>query len=328
MPLSRPVLAISDLSASSTNAAWRAALVARDLGVALHVLHAQPAADGLPAARRELAALAAEVRDRLGIDVVVQVVQSQLLQATLAAARGARVLVIGSRRRNLLREWILGTQAERLLRLCRIPVLVVKRTATAGYRRVLVPVDLGPAAGPVIAAAARISRDPRMEVLHALSTREELTMRVADVSETVVRGLRDRAARRTRSALEELIAGAGADRQGAVPAVGFGPPASVVLAREQASRAELVVIGKRRRLLLADFFLGSVTQQVLAATRADVLVLPPSDFRDQLDLDAGAGRDLRHAEGAARMRALGPEHLAQQLAGPVDHQVVFGEGAR
>lgn len=39
-------------------------------------------------------------------------------------------------------------------------------------------------------------------------------------------------------------------------------------------RAELVVIGKRRRGLLADFFLGSVTQRLLAGSRADVLVLP------------------------------------------------------
>ena len=41
--------------------------------------------------------------------------------------------------------------------------------------------------------------------------------------------------------------------------------------------AELVVIGKRRRGLLADFILGGVTRQVLAGSQADVLVMPSTE---------------------------------------------------
>jgi hypothetical protein len=37
---------------------------------------------------------------------------------------------------------------------------------------------------------------------------------------------------------------------------------------------ELVVIGKRDRSLLADFFLGSVTQRLLAEASSDLLILP------------------------------------------------------
>lgn len=329
----RPVLAISDLSPSGTNAAWRAALVARDHGVPLRLLHAQPAAAGLAAAQAALGRLAAEIRDRIGIDVAVQVTQGDTLGEAVAAARAARLLVIGARPGNALRDWVLGTPAERLVRLCRVPVLVVTRTAQAAYRRVLVAVDLGPAAGDVIAAAATFSRGPRLEVLHALGTREQLTMRAADVPEPVARGLRQGAARRARAELEEMIAFSGAGGQGAVPAIGYGQPGWLVLARAQALRAELVAVGKRRRGLLADFFLGSVTRQVLAGARADVLVLPlaagarRSDFRDQLDLDARAGGNLRHAESAARVRAGGAEHLGDQFAGAVHHQVVLGEGA-
>ena len=52
------------------------------------------------------------------------------------------------------------------------------------------------------------------------------------------------------------------------------------------------------------------------------------DFGDQLDLDAGAQRDLRHAERAARMRALVAEHLGQQLGAAVGHQMLLGEVGR
>ena len=74
--------------------------------------------------------------------------------------------------------------------------------------------------------------------------------------------------------LRELIKASGAHKLGAVAAVAFGHAARCVLANERATGAELVVIGKRQRGLLADFILGGVTQQVLAGSRADVLVMP------------------------------------------------------
>ena len=79
---------------------------------------------------------------------------------------------------------------------------------------------------------------------------------------------------RAHSALKELISSSGAKELGAVSAVAFGHAGNCVLTRERATGAELLVIGKRRRGLLANFILGGVTQHVLAGSRADVLVMP------------------------------------------------------
>jgi nucleotide-binding universal stress UspA family protein len=100
-------------------------------------------------------------------------------------------------------------------------------------------------------------------------------MRVADVPQHVVRRLRRRAAERAEATLQDLIAQCAPQPDTALPAVGFGDPAALVLAHAQAMRADLLVLGKRGRGRLAEFLLGSVTQRVLAATSADVLVLPP-----------------------------------------------------
>jgi nucleotide-binding universal stress UspA family protein len=205
----------------------------------------------------------------------VEPVGGDVLAGVLAATRQAGLLVLGARRGNPLRDFIFGTQAERVLRLCRVPVLVVKRRALAGYRRVLVPVELSPAASPVIAAAAAFSRDPAMQVFHALEIGHEATMRIADVPEHVVRTLRRRASARAHATLEDLIARAGAAR-GALPSVSFGDAGRVILVRERAMRAELVVLGKRGRGLLAEFLLGSVSRRVLAGAGGDVLLMPPA----------------------------------------------------
>jgi len=100
-----------------------------------------------------------------------------------------------------------------------------------------------------------------------------VTMRAADVPEAAMRALRQQRAERSRLRLQDFIDAVGASATPAVPGVAFGEAARVVIARAHAMRADAVVIGKRRRGLLADFLLGSVTQRVLAEVQTDVLVL-------------------------------------------------------
>ena len=266
------VLFAGDASVQGVQGAWRAALVARELGTTLRLLGVRdPAADAGRALRR----LAEEIGSHMGLPVAVEEMEGDPLAATVRAARDAVLVVIASRRGNPLREFVLGTQAERLIRLFRVPVLVVKKPPGGGYRRVLVPVELGPAARGVIAAATRLSRGQRMEVLHALHPGDEIAMRVSDVPQNVLRRLRRRAAQRAEATLQDLIEQSAPQPGAALPMVGFGDPVALVLAREQALRADLLVMGKRRRGVLAEFLLGSVTRQVLAAATADVLVMPP-----------------------------------------------------
>ena len=282
-PLSE-VLVITDLAPASTNAVWRAALIARERGALLRVLHVSRERRLLAAVHDTLDAIGRQIHERLGIEPNVEVVEGELLPKAISAARGAGLLVIGSRRLNPLREWILGTQAERLIRLCRIPTLVVKQPAVPGrnaalggpaepgsYGRVLVSVDLRSEAVDLIAAAMTMSRDPHTEILHALPANSQFR---STGSEAVAGSPGETAMRRAQSRLRDLVQSSGAHKVGAVAAVAFGDAAGCVLAKERASGTELVVIGKRRRGLLADFILASVTQKVLAGSRSDVLVMP------------------------------------------------------
>jgi nucleotide-binding universal stress UspA family protein len=270
----RGVVVLHDLSAQAAHAAWRAGMIARDQRTPLCLLHASAAAGQAAQARAALKPLAEELRAHLRIEVELRVLQGETPDAVVHAGRDAGLLVLPAQRRNVLREWMFGTQAERLIRLCGRPVLVVKRPATAGYRRVLVPVDFGPADASFIAAATHLSRASHVEVFHSLATRNEVTLRASDVPEAQVRSYRRRRLEQVRAAIGELIDLVPGARASAIPCVGFGHASSTVLAREQAMRADLVVIGKRRRGLLGDFLLGSVTQRVLAAARSDVLVVP------------------------------------------------------
>lgn len=286
MSYERMILAVTDFSPASANAAWRAAMLASEHHAHLHLLQVVPAGRSpvrqgletpidpqLDDARLHLKALAQRLRSGLGAELSWEAVRGDAVHASVAAARDAHLLVIGSARRNTLREYLMGTSAERLIRMSRIPVLVIKREAEHAYRKVLVPVDLAPDAEAAVAAALDFSRGAHVEVFHALHEGKELTMRVADVAEPVVRRYRNLAERRARASLRAIVdAAGGASRVRS--SLGFGHAPSLSARVEAAMAPELVVIGKRHRSLLADFFLGSVTQRLLAKARADVLILP------------------------------------------------------
>jgi nucleotide-binding universal stress UspA family protein len=124
---SHEVLVITDLAPASTNAVWRAALIAREQGASLRLLYVGGERRCMTQMHAALEEIRKQVHARLGIAVNAEVWEGDLLPKAISAARSAGLLVIGPRRSNPLREWIAGTQTERLIRLCRIPTLVVKR---------------------------------------------------------------------------------------------------------------------------------------------------------------------------------------------------------
>lgn len=279
----RTVLAVIDFSLSSNYAASRAAQVAREHGAALALLHVlQAAGDGsgrdapLAAARTQLERLGQRLAKQFGVEVSVSATRGDPLRQVVEAARDAHLLVIGSRGRNTLAEFLLGTPAERIIRMVRVPALVVKREASGPYQNILAPVALSHEAHMLVSAALEFSRGADVEVFHALCLRHETALRTAEFPEPVLRRYRAWAAERAHKAIERVIQAAGGASR-ARSAVGYGPAPATALRKEEAMLPDLVVVGKRHQSLLADFLLGSVTRRLLSHGRADALVLPILD---------------------------------------------------
>lgn len=268
------VVALTDHSASATNAAWRAALVARDLGLPLHVVGLCSAGADRRASQLLLDQLTCELKRTLQVVARASLVHASGLAAVAEAARGASLLVVDALHGGRLRNWLLGSLAQRLARRCRTPVLAVRRPAVASYRRVTVSVDLQSAASGLIAAARALSRDHRMQVLHVLQGRDRARTLLAGVPLDVVRSQREQATGAARQKLAGLIAQAGACDDAAEPVTVFGHVAVAVLEHERRSRAQLLVLGHPHRGALVDLVLGGVVLWLLPATQADVLLVP------------------------------------------------------
>ncbi len=274
------IIAATDFSDEAGNALRRAALLAQRLGEPLEILHvvSRPALDAVRewvpvgAAERlveDVRVLLEREASSTGVAAKAHLAVGDVLEEILGACANASMLVVGAHGLNPLRDAILGTTAVRLVGRCAAPILVVRGPPQAGYRSVLVALDLLPGSGGLIEAALRVAPGAAIAAAHAYHVPFEGALHRAGVELAQIEEHRRQAATSARMAIDALAAAAGATRL--MPMLARAQAAPHVLASERSFDADLVVIGKRRSAL-ASVLLGSVTRHVLADARADVLV--------------------------------------------------------
>jgi len=290
-------LAATDLSAPSRHAAQRAAMLARQSGgklVLIHVLEKNALlelrrlfasnAEALEQtmhtqARQALAQLAAELgptqpgTQALQVDCHLQEGTVLSSIAEQAEALGCNLVVIGAHGAGFMRHWLLGATAERLLRKTLQPVLVVKQAPQLGYRKLLVPVDFSSGSLRTIALARSIAPQAPLVLLHACEIPFEGKMRFAGIEEETIQQHRITIKREALARLNELAHDAGLTAGQWQPLVAFANPPDFILEQEEEQGADLIVLGKHGNAMTEELLLGSVTKHVLGQARSDVLVV-------------------------------------------------------
>src|SRR5690606_15718234 len=220
----------------------------------------------LDEAREELRSLLAELHDglggsanlHLGIGNVVNEITRQ------ADALDADLLVLGAHGSSLVRDLIVGSTTERVLRRTGRPLLVVRRPAPRGYRQVLIPVDFSARSLKAIEVARRLAPKAALVLLHTFEVPFEGRRRHAAVSAHELGALRASAQHEGETRMAELIARAGLPAAALHSLVLYGDPSVQILEHERLQGSELIVIGKRGQNSLEDLLLGSVTKHILS----------------------------------------------------------------
>jgi nucleotide-binding universal stress UspA family protein len=182
---------------------------------------------------------------------------------------------------------VFGKTADRLLRTCRTPLLVVKQAVQGPYQRVLVPVDFTPCSNAAIRSAASLATGVRIHLFHALSSTREAVLREADVPAAVIRESRAREEAGAAARMRRSVARLGLDSRSMSLVLGRGPVVHSTLRHAQTLGADLIVAGKQRRSPVAGFFLDSVGSRLLAASRCDTVIIPHPLFEPQSSSTAG-----------------------------------------
>ena len=288
------LLAATDFSAHADWAIRRAAMLAAQHGIPLEILHvedsvarnrAQTELESLrvpdfvaqsfsSAAREQLDAVAAEVRNAHGVQATASLRDGSPAGEIVRAAAGKGLLVLGAEGQHAWRDLFLGTTADRLLRKLPAPMLVVKTAPRTAYRNVLVPVDLEAGSRRCLELALALAAGARCTLLHVAEFPFEGKMSLAGVPQEEIDAYRGKVKARAQDRLHEVIRSVDGAAACTFAQVVAGDPRREVADTAARLDADLVVMTRRTQNWLEDFFLGSVTRRVLFEARCDVLVVP------------------------------------------------------
>jgi nucleotide-binding universal stress UspA family protein len=286
----RRILCATDFSADAGAALNRAVMVAKEHGASLEVLHVlahesldalrqwvpEPLAFGerlMGALRTQLESCAAEAAARAGVRIETRVVVGDVTQSISERAGSADLLVIGAHGTNPLKDFMIGTTAERLAGQCTTPILVVRVPPERPYSNVLVAVDLLPGSDSAMAAALEFAGAATLTAAHVFDVPFEGMLARAGVGQPVVDEHRLRAHQVALDKIAELSRSVSGEAIRFLAVVERGHPAATLVDQQRRTRADLVVIRKRVRSLVEALVLGSVTRHVLSDVASDVLVL-------------------------------------------------------
>lgn len=286
------LLAATDLSAPSRHAALRAAMLARETGARLEILHVLESSaldevqrmfgdDGAALrerlrtqAREALTQLAADVGESQGVSAGQHLAEGAVLKAITAQADNldASLLILGAHGAGFMHHWLLGANAERLLRKTLRPVLAVKQRPHEAYRSVLVPVDFSPWSQGAIRLAQAAAPHAELILMHAFEMPFEGKMRYAGVEEEIIQRHRTTSHQEALARLHQAASATLGVTQGWRTTVVYGDAAPRILEHEEEVGADLIVLGKHGAGMVEELLLGSTTKHVLAQSRCDVLV--------------------------------------------------------
>lgn len=287
------VLATTDLSAPARHAAERGALVAKDAGAALGLVHVisdpvlgslRRLLEGSPddvelrlrgKIGRDVARLGEQLAQTCASAVSADVVTGPLIDGILghAATNRADLLVLGARGASFMRHLMLGSTAERLVRRSDRPLLVVKQPPHERYRRVLVAVDFSPLSLAALNLARAAAPHADLVLLHAYDVPYEDWMQSVEVSEDALHQYQRAARQRALQDMQSFRASAGLAAADVPIVILKGDPTACILEQEQELDCDLIAVGKQGETTPEEFLLGSVTKHVLQQSQSDVLVV-------------------------------------------------------
>ena len=265
------VLIATDLSARSDRHMQRGLAIAADRGCAPVIAHVVPggtAADD---------AAASDVRRRLrrdfgaeadGWNIVLGEGDVPEKLADLAALHDACLIVTGIARFNNLRDFVLGTAVDQLVRHADVPVLVVKQGAHRRYARLAVATDYSACSGHALKAALDLFPHAAIDLISVFH--------VAYPGFLKAEGVAAEMAAEGEEEMAKFLAGlalSAEERARITPHVLEGSVEGVASAWMEAEKADLLVLGTHGRSGLAHAAIGSTASRLLETVPCDVLMV-------------------------------------------------------
>jgi len=280
------ILAATDLSTRSNRALRQAGLLAQSGSGQLHIVHVvdddQPD-ELVRMEKREAERLLSEQADSMpelrGTRTHPMVVAGDPFDAILRTAGEIQpdLIVMGSHRRQLLRDIFVGTTIERVIRRGTFPVLMVNNEAQRIYERIVAPIDMSDASANAlrVALSTGLVSDKGATLLHAFVALGKGKMFVAGSDQAGIDSYVESERRRAVDELATFLVANNLQHARWSLRVEEGAPMEVISRAVSEMHPDLLVMGTHGRSALLKTLIGSVTDAALRSLDVDILAVPP-----------------------------------------------------
>jgi len=290
----RNLVVATDLSPAADVAVERAVRLARQWQAGLCLLHvfndgfwatiktvyqgeSWAQKEPLLVARDRLSRQVRTLGERYGVAVRGET-RSGRAAATIAEflqSQEAQLLVVGEHGEDWIGDTVVGGTALKVLAAANLPVLLVRRPASADFANVLIATDFSAPAGRAAHLAAAWFPAGEATLLYAYFVPFEGRMRMAGAMDEDIARYRSDEHARAQLKLQQYVSTLRPAEPERLRALAMrGEPAATVVEQAKLMNADLIVIGKHGGGALGERLLGSVTQNVLYHSPCDVLVVP------------------------------------------------------
>jgi len=279
----KTILVATDLTERSDRAMDRAALLAKQTGAALHVIHVVDDEVSDVIARAVEKNAKAELQRQVKSDpffkdlkCVISVVFGDPWKkiVEIAHAFEADLVVMGAHRNRGFRELFGGTTLHRIAKSCSQPMLIAVERALADYKNVLVGVDFSECARHAADLATAIAPQAPPTMVHAyhipfkgLTTRTDVNGDIALHEKVRIEGEIDPQMKIFLASLQSPV---GETKVKLVE----GGPVVVLNTLARSLKADLVCVGTNAKPWLVEALLGSTAYELLSYPPCDVLIAP------------------------------------------------------
>jgi nucleotide-binding universal stress UspA family protein len=181
------------------------------------------------------------------------------------------LLVVGGHSQPAIARTLVGSTAERVLRIAHVPVLVATERRTEPFRRILAAIDLSKQSKQVLEVAKSIAEADHadMRVIYVL---EPLPMMLAEAAVYDEAEHRRHARQQLEAILEDagLVVGAGVEAR-----MHEGESGHEILEEAQAWDADLIVMGTHGFGFFDRLLVGSTSVYVLRHGHRATVIVPP-----------------------------------------------------
>jgi len=282
------ILAALDLTAHADRAFERASMLAAAHGAKLTLVHIVDSNvlryEDEGGALAEAMKAKAEVRlagytDRLDPEsqstVDSHVVIGKAWEEIIAVADRVEsdLIVIGLHHVKPIKDAFRGTTAERVIRSCSRPILMVRDKPGGPYRKVVAATDFSLCSAHALEAGLRIAPDAAFTLLHVFETPFPALIRFSEAEvDQYKRPLIERARQEAAEAMDAFRRGHDAFEASITPMLERDEAVHGISKAVQDQKADLLVMGTRGRTGLVRAMVGSVALTFLQNPPCDVLV--------------------------------------------------------